>query len=310
MTSADAARGLFKADVDTSPMRGERVWRWLTFSPAVALMLLFSLLPVLNLVVLSFFDVTWARGVANFRGVGLSHYAALSQDKLFRAGIWNTLIFAVAAVAGQLILGFILALLTSHVTRGRVIFRTMFILPILIPGIVIGAIWKLMYNPEFGLINQLLGTVGLGPFEWLQSADTALLSVVIVDIWHWTPFSFLLLLAALESLPQDVYEAAKIDGANAFRQLVHITLPLMMPTIIVTLAFRIIVAFKVFDEIYLLTSGGPGTSTEVVSFTIYQRFFTENRVGFGAAMSIAVMFLIALLLVMSLSLRRRTEAMP
>jgi multiple sugar transport system permease protein len=286
-------------------MQEDRLWRWITFAPAAILLLAFSVLPILNLVVVSFLHVSWTSGSANFTAAGVSHYKALGGDELFRAGVKNTVIFTVFAVAGQMVLGFALALLTSRVTRGRVIYRTIFILPILIPGIVIGAIWKLMFQPDFGLINQIFGLVGLGPFEWLKSASTALMSVIIVDIWHWTPFCFLLFLAGLESLPQDVYEAAEIDGATAWQELTYVTLPLMLPTILVTLAFRIVVAFKVFDEVYLLTSGGPGTSTEVVSFTIYQRFFTEDRVGYGSAMSVAVIFLVSMLLVLALSARKR-----
>ena len=262
------------------------IWRWLTLGPAATLMIAFSALPVLNLFALSFFNVSWSGGRSQWSSAGFAHYAALPRDQLFGAGLWNTTVFAIAAVAGQMLFGFALALLTSRVASARIVYRTVFILPILIPGIVIGAIWKLMYHPEFGLINQLFGLVGLGPFEWLKNPDTALLSVVIVDIWHWTPFCFLLFLAALESLPQDVYEAAEIDGASPLQELLHITLPMMLPTLIVVLAFRIVVAFKVFDEVYLLTSGGPGTATEVVSFTIYQRFFTEDRAGYGAAMSV------------------------
>ena len=287
----------------------ERGWRWLTLAPSAFLMIAFSILPIINLVVLSFLNVSWSGGRADISAAGLTHYAALPADALFLVGLYNTLIFALFAVAGQMVLGFVLALLTSRARRGRVLYRTVFILPILIPGIVIGAIWKLLYNTDFGLINQAFALIGLGPFDWLKSADTALMSVIIVDIWHWTPFCFLLFLAGLESMPQDVYEAAEIDGANWWQELWYVTLPMMLPTIVVTLAFRIIVAFKVFDEVYLLTSGGPGTSTEVVSFTIYQRFFTEDRVGHGAAMSVVVIFLVSLLLILALSARRRTEAM-
>ena len=133
--------------------------------------------------------------------------------------------------------------------------------------------------------------------------------MIVVDIWHWTPFCFLLFLAGLESLPQDVYEAAQIDGATrAGRSSSTSRLPMMCPTILVTFAFRLVLAFKVFDEVYLLTSGGPGTATEVVSFTLYQRFFTEDRVGYGSAMSVVVIFLVSLLLVLALSARKRTEA--
>ena len=165
-----------------------------------------------------------------------------------------------------------------------------------------------MLNFDFGLANQILGLVGLGPVDWLGDGRIALLSVIMVDIWHWTPFCFLLFLAGLESLPQDVYEATKIDGANAWQELLYVTLPLMVPTIVVTFAFRLVLAFKVFDEVYLLTKGGPGTATEVISFTLYQRFFTEDKAGYGSAMSVTVIFLVCLLLVVALSARRRSEA--
>jgi multiple sugar transport system permease protein len=189
--------------------------------------------------------------------------------------------------------------------RGRLFYRTAFLLPVLIPGIVIGAIWKLAYNPDFGVLNQLLGLAGLPGRDWLGEKTLAFASVVAVDVWHWTPFVFLLLLAALESLPQDVYEAARIDGANAWQELRHVTLPLMWPAIAVTAVFRLIVSFKVFDEVYLLTGGGPGTATEVVSFTIYRRFFTEDRVGYGAAISVVVLFLLTFVIILSLAALRR-----
>lgn len=288
----------------------DRLWRWATFGPALGLMLLLSVLPLANLAWMSIHTITWAGGQATWTPAGFSHYRALADDNLFRAGLSNTLLFALGAVAGQMVIGFALALLCSRVTRGRVIYRAVFILPILIPGIVVGAIWKLMLNYDFGLANQVLDLFGLEPRDWLGDAGTALLSIVAVDIWHWTPFCFLLFLAGLESLPQDVYEAAKIDGASAWQELAYVTLPMMWPTILVTFAFRLVLAFKVFDEVYLLTSGGPGTATEVVSFTIYQRFFTEDRTGYGAAMSVVVIFLVCLLLVLALSARRRAEASP
>lgn len=271
-------------------------------------MMALGILPLANMAAVSFFNISWAGGAAVWSPVGLANYRALPGDELLRAGLLNTAIFAVVAVAAQMLLGFFLALLCTKVTRGRVLYRTVFILPILIPGIVIGAIWKLMYNFDFGLLNQITGLIGLAPRDWLGAYETALLSVIIVDIWHWTPFCFLLMLAGLESLPQDVYEAAKIDGANGWQELVWVTLPMMLPAIMVTLMFRIVAAFKVFDEVYLLTSGGPGTSTEVVSFTIYQRFFTEDRVGYGSALSIMVIFAISLLLVLALTARRRAGA--
>lgn len=301
------ARGRARAARKATEDAGQALWRWLTLGPALALMVALTLLPLGNLFVTSFQNVAWVDGQPVRSWVGLQHYGALFSDELFKAGVWNTLVFAFGAVAGQMVLGFALALMVSKIVRGRVLYRAIFILPILIPGIVIGAIWKLMLSYDFGLANQALALLGLMPHDWLGSPETALLSVIVVDIWHWTPFCFLLFLAGLESLPQDVFEAAKMDGAGAWQELLYVTLPLMIPTIIVTFAFRLVLAFKVFDEVYLLTSGGPGTSTEVLSFTLYQRFFTEDKAGYGSAMSVAVIFLVSLLLVIALSTRRRAE---
>ncbi|MSU88028.1 ABC transporter permease subunit [Rhodobacteraceae bacterium 2CG4] len=278
-------------------MKTDTVWRHLTLMPAILLFALLTILPLANLVALSFNDVEWVNREAVWEWVGFEIYAALPEDNLLRAGVVNTLIFAIVAVALQMLIGFVLALLTTRVVRGRVFYRTVFILPILVPGIIIGAIWKLMYSYDFGVLNSLLMWLGLTPQDWLGDPDLALLSVIIVDVWHWTPFCFLLLLAGLESLPDDIFEAARIDGATGWQLLRHITLPLMLPTIAVTFVFRMILAFKVFDEIYLLTGGGPGTSTEVISFTIYRRFFTEDQTGYGAAMSIAVIAVIAAMIV-------------
>lgn len=283
-------------------------WRHYTLAPTLAVYLALTALPIANLLVMSVHDIRWEQGVAQWAFAGARHFAELPRDQLFRDGLANTALFSVCAVSAELVLGFFLALFASRVVRGRLFYRTAFLLPILIPGIVIGAIWKLAYNPDFGVINQLLGLVGLPGKDWLGEKSLALASVVVVDIWHWTPFVFLLLLAGLESLPQDVYEAARIDGASAWQELRYVTLPMMLPTIAVTAVFRLIVSFKVFDEVYLLTGGGPGTATEVVSFTIYRRFFTEDRIGYGSAISVVVLFLLTLVIVLALAgLRRQRD---
>jgi multiple sugar transport system permease protein len=282
-----------------------RRWRYYTLAPAAAIYLALALLPIANLVTMSVHDIRWTEGVAQWTATGTRHFAALAQDTLFRAGLANTAAFAVLAVGAEMVLGFFLALWVSRAAAGRIVYRTIFLLPILLPGIVIGAIWKLMYNPDFGVINQLFGALGIAGRDWLGEPALAFASVVVVDVWHWTPFVFLLLLAGLESLPQDIYEAAKVDGAGPWAELRYLTLPMMLPTIAVTLAFRLIVSFKVFDEVYLLTGGGPGTATEVVSFTIYRRFFTEDRMGYGSAMSVAVLFVLTLVIVLGLAVARK-----
>jgi multiple sugar transport system permease protein len=285
-----------------------RRWRVFTLAPAVVIYLLLAALPIVNLFVMSVHDIRWVEGASVWTFVGARHFAALAGDTLVRAGLINTAVFALLSVAAEMVLGFLLAVLVSRALSGRVVYRTIFLLPILIPGIVIGAIWKLMYNPDFGIINQVLGLIGVAGRDWLGDGTLAFLSVVVVDIWHWTPFVFLLLLAGIEALPQDSYEAARVDGATAWQELRYVTLPMMLPTILVTLVFRLVVSFKVFDEVYLLTGGGPGTATEVISFTIYRRFFTEDREGYGAAISVVVLFVLALVIVLALASTRRRAA--
>ena len=281
--------------------------RYWTLAPALVLFAAVAVLPIGELVAMSVSRIVWVQGQAQWHFVGLEQYTRVLRDALFRTGVVNTVIFAVAAVSVQMILGFTLALLTTRVARARLLYRTVFILPILVPGIVIGAIWKLMYNFDFGVLNQLLGLIGARPIDWLVNGATALAAVIAVDVWHWTPFVFLLMLAGLESLPQDVYEAARVDGATFLQELRYVTLPLMAPTIVVTMLFRVIVGVKVFDEIYLLTGGGPGTATEVVSFSIYRRFFTEDRAGYGAAMSVVTLFGLALLIILAQSVAKRVR---
>jgi multiple sugar transport system permease protein len=277
-------------------------------APALVLFAGVAVLPLGELLAMSVSRIDWIQGKAQWTFIGGAQYVQVLRDALFRAGVVNTLVFALAAVAAQMVLGFLLALMTTRVGRGRTAYRTVFILPILVPGIVIGAIWKLMYNFDFGVLNQMLGALGLPAVDWLGNASTALLAVVAVDVWHWTPFVFLLMLAGLESLPQDVYEAARVDGATFLQELRHITLPMMVPTIVVTLVFRAIAGIKVFDEIYLLTGGGPGTATEVVSFTIFRRFFTEGQMGYGSAMSIVVLLALTLAFTIAQRATRRSTA--
>ena len=142
--------------------------------------------------------------------------------------------------------------------------RTIMIIPILVPPVAIGSMFKLMFNYDFGLFNQMLAAVGLGPVSWLGSPSLALWSVVLVDIWHWVPFVFLILFAAVEGLPREVLEAGRVDGATRWQLLWRVTLPLLMPAITVAFLFRSILAFKAFDEVFLLTGGGPGTSSELL----------------------------------------------
>jgi multiple sugar transport system permease protein len=289
-------------------MRDPAWWRVGSLAPALLLFVLLTALPFAMLLALSLHDIAWTSTGVRWSFTGLQHFLALPADVLLRASVVNTLVFALLGVSLQMVFGLGLALLTSGIARGQTAYRMVFLLPILIPGIVIGAIWKLMFGFDFGIINIVLDAVGLPPQDWLGDRGLALGSIIAVDIWHWTPFCYLLLLAGLESLPRDVFEAARIDGAGRWQTLRHVILPLLAPTIAVTFIFRLILAFKVFDEVYFLTGGGPGTATEVLSFTIYRRFFTEDRAGYGAAMSVATFVLVAVLVLGVASAGRRRTA--
>ena len=185
-------------------------------------------------------------------------------------------------------LGLALAIIVSSVMRLKGLIRTILIVPILMPPVAIGSMWKLMYSLEFGVLNQVITSFGLPPVNWLGSTSLALFSIIIVDVWHWTPFVFLILFAAVEGLPREVIEAARIDGARNRDLVFKIIIPLMKPAMVVALLFRAILAFKVFDEVFLLTSGGPGNSTEVVSLHLYKVFFEQNQMGYGALLSLAI----------------------
>jgi multiple sugar transport system permease protein len=186
--------------------------------------------------------------------------------------------------------------------------RTVMILPILVPPVAIGSMWKLMYNYDFGVFNQMLTAVGLPPVNWLGSTALALWAVVLVDVWHWVPFVFLILFAAVEALPVDVLEAARVDGATRWQLLRRVILPLLWPAIVVAMLFRTIHAFKVFDEVYLLTSGGPGTSTELLTLHLYKVFFEQNQLGYGALLSLALIAAVVAFLLVGARATRAARA--
>ncbi|MFT6877790.1 MAG: multiple sugar transport system permease protein [Granulosicoccus sp.] len=289
-------------------MNEHRRWLFISLSPLIFFLVVFTLLPLINVFYMSFFDVVWKDTKYTYTFAGFENYAALPSDKFFVPGLKNTFVFSIVGVSIQMVLGFLIALFVTKIKRGKTFFISVFLIPVLLPPIVIGSVWRLLYGYDFGIINYLLGFLGIMPLDWLGSHSLAFTSIVIVDVWHWTPFIFLLLLAGLESIPEDVYEAGRVDGVSAFQELLYITLPLMIPTLLVTMIFRMITSFKVFDEIYLLTSGGPGTSTEVISFSIYKTFFQSDNLGLGSAMSVVALLLVTFLTILALAAFRNRQA--
>jgi len=262
----------------------------------VTVFVVLSAYPVLNLLWMSVSTIEFREGREIWSFTPARNWEALLSDPGLGPTVVNTLIFVAAAVIVEMILGLALALLVGGMARGKGLMRTIMIIPILVPPVAIGSMFKLMYNYDFGLFNQMLAAIGLGPVSWLGSPSLALWSVVIVDVWHWVPFVFLILFAAVEGLPREVLEAGRVDGATRWQLLWRVTLPLLMPAITVALLFRSILAFKAFDEVFLLTGGGPGTSSELLSLHLYKVFFEQNQLGYGAMLSVFTIVGVLLLL--------------
>ena len=286
-----------------------RSFRHWSLLPAVLLFVLLTVYPMVNLLRLSVSTVEFAEGRAQWSFTPTRNVALLASDSVLPAAVLNTSIFVVVAVAAEVTLGLLLALLVGRLDRGKGLVRTVMILPILVPPVAIGSMWKLMYNYDFGMFNQAMVALGMSPVNWLGSTSLALLSVILVDIWHWVPFAFLILFAAVEGIPVDVIEAARIDGASSWQIARRVMIPLLKPALAITLIFRGILAFKTFDEVYLLTSGGPGTSTELVSLHLYKVFFEQNLLGYGAVLSLLLIgIIVATLLTSRRALTARSNA--
>ena len=265
-----------------------RSFRYWSLVPALLLFVALTVYPMVNLLRMSVSTVEFAEGRALWSFTPARNFALLAHDAVLAAAVRNTAIFVVVAVAAEVLMGLLLALLVARLDRGKGLARTIMILPILVPPVAIGSMWKLMYNYDFGVFNQALVALGASPVNWLGSTSIALAAVILVDIWHWVPFVFLILFAAVEGIPSDVIEAARIDGASSAQIARRVMVPLLMPAIAIALIFRGILAFKTFDEVFLLTSGGPGTSTELVSLHLYKVFFEQNQLGYGAVLSLAL----------------------
>jgi multiple sugar transport system permease protein len=232
----------------------------------------------------SLFDYTLiAPGFDRF--IGAENYGRALSDEEFRHAAWVTLKFVGAVVALEFLLGFFVALMLNETVRGRNAYYLILLCPLLMNAVVVGLIWRMFLHPTLGIVNYLLGLVGIPPVNWLGDADIAFWTVVMVDIWHQVSFMIVLLLAGLSSLPREPYEAARVDGASALQGFWHITLPLMRPVIAVTLLIRVIFAIKTYDIIYIMTRGGPGTATDLVSYYIYRRAFVSLNLGEACAMS-------------------------
>lgn len=279
--------------------RINRLSPYVFIAPAVIIMGGACFYPVLYSIRLSFYDWSLGTDWGAREFVGLENYLRIFTDPSVYTSLGVTLTFAAAVVAAELVLGIVLALLVEQGVRGLSVFRTIFILPMMIAPVVVGLIWRYLYDTRFGLINYYLQKIGIEPQLWLASPNLALPSIIIADIWQWTPFIFIIILAGLQSLPSSAVEAARVDGCSTFQIIWNIKIPLLLPVITVALLLRMIDAFRVLEVIFIMTFGGPGLSTEVLSLHIYKTAFLSQRLGMASAIS---NFLLVVILILSVVL--------
>jgi ABC-type sugar transport system permease subunit len=263
---------------------------WSFVLPALTTVLLIALFPLLW----TFWESLHVHDLRMpWRGqpfVGLANYAEALGDPRFWGAIWHTGLFTVASVALEMGLGLVLALALNRAYRGRGLVRAAVLVPWAIPTVVAALLWRFMFDSEAGIVNAMLIDAGLmhEPLVWFIHAIGAWVPVILADVWKMTPFVALLLLAGLQNIDSSLYEAARIDGASTWQQFRHVTLPLLKPAILVALIFRTLDAFRVFDLIYVLTGGGPGTSTEPIALYTFNALLQNLRFGYGSALSIVV----------------------
>jgi multiple sugar transport system permease protein len=271
---------------------GKRSGGWM-ITPFLVLFLLFLIGPLLYGIVMSFFNSSIVHsGIGSY--AGFRNYREALTDSAFWQSMWHTVLFTIYTTPPLVILSFLLALLTERIRHGRWFYRFAFFAPYVIPSAAVVLIWAWIYTPQVGLATKWLSAFGISSPDWLGSAQWGMIAVSLLTIWWTIGFNYILYLAALQEIPRDIYDAAAVDGATGFATMWRITLPLVGRTTALVIALQIIASLKVFDQIYLLLSGGPNLSTRPALEYVYDAGFTDYRAGFAAAASL--IYFVAILL--------------
>jgi multiple sugar transport system permease protein len=278
----------------------DRRFKYLMIWPAVILLLLIGLFPIIYTLMVSFQNINMLEEDTSFSG--FIHYAQLFRDTRLWLAIGHTVLFTVIALPLELILGMAMALLFLDRMPGRQIFVALLVLPTVISPIVAGAAWRLLFDNRFGPINQIIGWITGEPqtILWLVNPNFVYPAILIAEIWQWTPFMFLLLLAGLSNVDQSQLEAAEIDGAGWWRIFFRIVLPAIRPVLAIALLIRALDLIRLFDVVWALTKGGPGTMTETISIYAYVQGFQQFETSYTAAIAIMVIILLSVLVIITL----------
>jgi len=268
---------------------------WLFLLPAIIVVLVALFYPIFSSLRISLYDWNLRDFTKAPVFIGLQNFTELFKSENFRTSIRVTLLFTVSVVVLEMITGTFFALLLEQGLAGLRIFRTIFVLPIMIAPVVVGIVWKFLYNTSYGAINYILGFIGIKPIEWLSDPSLALGAVIISDVWQWTPFVFLMILAGLQGIPKELTEAGRVDGASYLQNLIHIKLPSIVQVLGITAILRLIDALRSLEVIFNLTYGGPGVSTEVLSLHLYKTAFSDSRLGLSSAIAVVLLVMIFVL---------------
>lgn len=284
----------------------DRNLKWIYTMPAVLFVLVMMLFPILYTFRISFFE--WSMSaITPPKWVGLDNYITLLTEGRFWRAVSSTLYFTVVALVIEIVLGVAIALLLSREFRGKNFIKTIFLLPMVATPVAMGLVWMMIYEPTIGAANMMLKMMGLKPLLWLASPDQALGSLIIVDVWQWTPMIALIVMAGLATIPTDPYEAADVDGAGRWRKFISITLPLLRTTILVAAMLRLIDVLKTFDIIYATTQGGPDLSTETLNIYGYVLGFQYFKLGMASALLVIFFALVLGLTLLMIWMRKRME---
>jgi multiple sugar transport system permease protein len=301
VTAATAYAGRRRARVQGAGL--DRVLPYLLVAPALLIVLAVIVYPIVYGIRQSFLNFRFGHSVGS---IGLDNYRQLFSDPAFGQALWVTLKFVVLAVSIEVVLGLALALLVARELPFTRIARLILVIPMIVTPIVVGIVFRLIYASDVGLLTTLRTDIfGSGSVFILDKGWSAFLGLVALDVWEWTPLMFLILLAGLQSLPVEPFEAARVDGAGAWRTFVDHTLPMLRPVLAVAIALRTIDAFTTFDQVFVLTKGGPGTSTQLISIYGYNTTFKFDEFGYGTAMLLTVALVVLAVAALTVRLIRR-----
>ena len=288
--------------------RKEEKFAYLLVMPALLVIFLFFFFPLIYSFSISFFKFV---GLGRVNFVGSKNYIQIFQRNDLRVSLWRTAIFSFSSVGLELFFGLFIALALNEDFKGRSLARALIIVPWAVPSVVSGIMWKWMLHAQVGVINYILQRLLIIDHyvAWLGSGNSALMSIIVADVWKWTPLCVIILLAGLQSIPGELYEAGRVDGASAWQNFVNITLPLLRFPILVVLVLRTMEAFRIFDIIYVMTKGGPATFTKLITYYVFDEAFRYLHFGYSAALSYTVSAVILVVVFIYISLLRREETL-